>query len=143
MYTKTNRRNIIRQWFKYVIWANRLKKLQEKHKPSEHKNGLFPISFDLFDIEVLARSDYYTSIIREKNNRRDFFKLNPRPMLEDHHDSRKNNRIVQSVMNELEESQRKHTFSQFKKYYHEFLQRIFVNFRFQEIFFGKRLIFNV
>lgn len=140
MYTKTNRRNIIRQWFKYVIWANRLKKLQEKHKPFELKKGLFPLPFDLFDLEVIARNDYYTFIIKERNNRRDFFKLNPRPMLEDHHDTQKNNRIVQSVMNELEESQRKHTFSLFKKYYQEFLQRIFVNFRFQEIFFGKKSI---
>jgi len=27
-----HKRNIIRQWFKYVIWANRLKKEKQKHK---------------------------------------------------------------------------------------------------------------
>jgi replicative DNA helicase len=131
MYTKSNRKNIVRQWFKYAIWSNRLKKLQDKHE-----------TIELFDLEVLARNDYYTSIVKQKRNRRQFFKLNPYPMLEDRHDTQKNMRVIQSVMDELEESRRRHTFSHLKKYYQEFLQRIFINFRFQEVFFGKKLIFT-
>lgn len=126
-YSRENRRNIIRQWFQYVVWANRIKKVLQD-KPW----------IELIDLEIITRKAHYSDVLsRIRNSRESFEKLDPRSLLEDKSAEKRILKIAHSVLEEFEESKKKRVFDNFKKYYQEFLQRIFVNFRFQEIYLGK------
>jgi len=126
-YSRTSKRNIIRQWFQYVIWSNRIKKVLQD-KPC----------IELIDLEIISRKDHYSSMLNKiRANRESFFKLDPRALLKDEEAEKKILKIAHSVLEEFEQSKKQKQLESMKKYYHEFLQRIFINFRFQEIYFGK------
>ena len=115
-----------------MVWANRLKKEKERHK-----------NFELFDLEIITRREYYSSTINQRQGISIMFyfiatiRLDPQPMLHERNMYKENMSVAQSVLDELKESKIRHKKNVFIKYYEKFLQRIFINFRYQKITFGK------
>lgn len=120
------KRNIIRQWFQYAVWANRIKKVL-LDKPC----------IELIDLEIISKKQHYSEVMTKiKENKLSFYRVDPK-VQEDQSEAKRIMAIASNVIEEFEESKKKQRFEKFKQYYHEFLQRIYINFRFQEINFGK------
>jgi hypothetical protein len=131
-FTKESKRNIIRQWFQYVIWANRIKKVLQD-KPC----------IELIDLEIITKKAHYSDILsRIRSNKEGFSKLDLQTLIKDEETEKKIFKIAHSVLEEFEKAKQQKQMEMMKKYFKDFMQRVFVNFRFQKIYLGNYLMFK-
>lgn len=127
VFSPVKKRNIIRQWFQYIVWANRIKKVL-LDKPC----------IELIDLEIISRRSHYDETLNNiKLNKDGLFKNDPTSYLKDTLGDKKLSKIAGSVVEEFELAKQKMKADAYRDFYHQFLKRTFINFRFQEITFGK------
>lgn len=93
IFTREKRRNIVRQWFQYVVWANKIKKVL-----------LDRPSIELIDLEIVSKKSYYSDILSKLRSSKDYFSnVDSRTLLEEKDAESRIFKIANSVFQEFDE----------------------------------------
>lgn len=119
---KRVRRQIIKDWFSYVIWANRLKKVM--------RNDICP---EFFEEEIEGHRDKYERALIRLKNPRDNELLDRHLLLDRGHDFHHLNEMVAPVIDEIYERKAKDQEKMNTEFYKNFLQKFFIVLKIQSV----------
>lgn len=109
------RRQIVKDWFAYVIWANRVKKVMQ--------NDICP---ELFEEEIEGNKDKYERALARLKDPRDNAMLDRHLSLDRAHDYKHINSMVAPVIDEIYERRDKEQQRLNLQFYKNFLQKFYI-----------------
>lgn len=119
---KRVRRQIVKDWFSYIIWANRLKKVLN--------NNICP---EFFEEEIEIHKNKYDKAFARLRNPKDNEFLDRHLLLDRGHDYRHLNNMVAPVIDEYYERKEKDQQRVNMEFFKNFLQKFFVVIKLQSV----------
>jgi hypothetical protein len=116
------RRQIIKDWFCYVIWANRLKKVLSND-----------ISYELFEEEIVVNKAKYDKALSRLRNPRDNELLDRHLLLDRGHDYNHLNQMVAPVIDEIYQRKQQEQAKIDMEFFKNFLQKFFIIIKVQSV----------